>query len=266
MQRPFDADVIVAGAGPAGAATAILLRQRGVRVLLLDWQSFPRDKVCGDFLSAVALSELQTLGIARQVQRQSNVIKHAGVWLDGRHLLTSPMPRTAEFPRFGCVIPRKVLDNLLLSKALTDGAQLAAGYRAIGYRTTPRHVEVDVQVAGQVRVLRAHALVGADGSTSVIARQLRGEPAIERDRVIAVRAYFDGVAGPADRADLYFSTAAFPGYAWLFPTAASSANVGVGMVLKTLPASEEHLPTLLQQLVRSDSALSARLIGATLSL
>ena len=40
-------DVIVVGAGPAGAATAILLAERGWSVTLLDKAAFPRPKICG---------------------------------------------------------------------------------------------------------------------------------------------------------------------------------------------------------------------------
>ena len=53
-----DADVIVIGAGPAGAATAAHLARSGVDVLLVDRERFPRDKVCGDFVGPVALGEL----------------------------------------------------------------------------------------------------------------------------------------------------------------------------------------------------------------
>ena len=80
--------------------------------------------------------------------------------------------------------------------------------------------------------------------------------------MIAVRAYFDGVNGPADRADLHFSSAAFPGYAWVFPTGEDSANVGVGIVLRTLPKHSEHLPKLLANLINDDAAIRHRVGGA----
>jgi geranylgeranyl reductase family protein len=265
MSQQLDADVIVAGAGPAGTAAAIHLRRAGRRVLLLDWQSFPRDKVCGDFLSAVSLAEIEALDLTRAVRQHANVIRRVAVSLDGRPLLTSPLPRSVEFPEFGRVIPRELFDHLLVSKAIACGARLVSGYRVNGYRETQRHLEVQVQAGQQRLVLRAHALIGADGSTSVIARQMRGQPIAEEDRMIAVRAYFERVTGPADRADLCFSSAAFPGYAWLFPTGPHAANVGVGIVLKTLPRSPAQLPTLFRKLISADPALRDRLAGATIT-
>jgi geranylgeranyl reductase family protein len=262
----LDADVIIAGAGPAGAASAIHLRKAGLRVMVADWQTFPRDKVCGDFVSAVALKELQALGVTTYRGRgRANVIRDAAVFLDGRHLLTSALPRTRALRTFGRVIPRETFDDWLVAKARADGASLAERHRVVGYRATRRHVEVDAEAGGRRRTLRARALIGADGSTSVVARLVRGERASADDRVIAVRAYFEGVRGPSDRADLYFSSAAFPGYGWLFPTGPHTANVGVGMVLRTLPPSTDHLASLLRRLVDQDPGLHDRLRDARLT-
>ncbi|MGH6840395.1 MAG: NAD(P)/FAD-dependent oxidoreductase, partial [Methylocella sp.] len=58
MKPSFDADVIIAGAGPAGAAAACHLARSGASVILLDRAIFPRDKVCGDFVGPSALVEL----------------------------------------------------------------------------------------------------------------------------------------------------------------------------------------------------------------
>ena len=62
------ADVVVVGAGPAGAATAILLAGVGHAVTLLDRARFPRDKVCGEYLSPEVSRVLDRLGGARALQ------------------------------------------------------------------------------------------------------------------------------------------------------------------------------------------------------
>jgi len=107
--------------------------------------------------------------------------------------------------------------------------------------------------------LRTRLLIGADGSSSLISRILRSAPPPRRDRIVAVRAYFEGAFESPDRADLYFSSSSFPGYSWLFPTGTTSANVGVGMLLEAWSPAKQQLGQLLTQLIESDPALSFRL-------
>ena len=57
-------DVVIAGAGPAGAIAATVLARAGVRVLVLDRARFPRDKLCGDTLNPGALAILARLGLS----------------------------------------------------------------------------------------------------------------------------------------------------------------------------------------------------------
>src|SRR5689334_12813120 len=57
-------EVAIIGAGPAGATLAALLAGRGVEVALFDRDAFPRDKLCGEFLSYDALPVIDGLGIS----------------------------------------------------------------------------------------------------------------------------------------------------------------------------------------------------------
>ena len=88
-----DFDVVIAGAGPAGAATAVHLARAGLRVALLDQSAFPRDKVCGDFVSPVALEELRDLGVSDHIgYHATNLIHTAAMFLNGERLVTRPFP------------------------------------------------------------------------------------------------------------------------------------------------------------------------------
>ena len=60
-------DVIVIGGGPAGSATALFLSAKGYRVLLLEQAFFPRDKVCGEFISPAADDLLAELGVLESI-------------------------------------------------------------------------------------------------------------------------------------------------------------------------------------------------------
>ena len=56
-------DLCIIGAGPAGASLAIRMARRGVSVLLCERATFPREKLCGEFLSPGALCDLAELGL-----------------------------------------------------------------------------------------------------------------------------------------------------------------------------------------------------------
>ncbi|RSZ55618.1 geranylgeranyl reductase family protein [Massilia atriviolacea] len=261
----FDGDVIVAGAGPAGAAAAAHLADAGFAVLLIDHQQFPRDKVCGDFVGPAALLELHRLGMAALPgYRQTNIIHEAALYLNGRHLITHPIPRVAGMPAHGRVIARKALDQWILDRARAAGARVLENTRVQGFASDAGGVSVTVKGPAGRATLRAQALIGADGSSSVVARLLRGHAVPDRNRIVAMRCYMDGLPDTGNRCDLYFSDATFPGYYWLFPTGPNAANVGIGMVRETLPRNEEHLRQRMLQLLTSDPALRARLGNAQL--
>ena len=105
-------DVAIVGAGPAGSTLAALLAQRGVAVALIDRDAFPRDKLCGEFLSYDALPILDALGVAIA---EAPVIERCRVV--SRH-------RTWEFalPHSARGVSRMLLDDLLFRKAVAAGA------------------------------------------------------------------------------------------------------------------------------------------------
>src|ERR1700730_13932986 len=89
----YDADVIIAGAGPAGAAAACHLAHSGASVILLDRMTFPRDKVCGDFFGQSAPVELDSLGVARmEGYVRTNIARRAALYIDGEELIARPFP------------------------------------------------------------------------------------------------------------------------------------------------------------------------------
>ena len=98
-KQKFDSDVIVVGAGPAGSAAAYNFASAGYDVILVDKQKFPRDKICGDFVSPVAQNELSNLGITNLTEfKSSNAISRASVYLDGNKLISRTVPKVQGLP------------------------------------------------------------------------------------------------------------------------------------------------------------------------
>jgi menaquinone-9 beta-reductase len=264
-RREFDADVIVVGAGPAGAALAAKLAAAGIDTLLLERAHFPRDKVCGDFVGPAALAELATLGIPVAEIEKTNMIRRGGYVFNGEKL-SEYEPRTVDgLPNFGRVIPRIQLDAMILGAALRAGARLREGVNVTDFKSSNGAAEVTFRARSGERTLRSRLVVGADGSSSVIARALRGARHPRADTFIAVRCYTEGPIADRDRCDFCFSSDFFPGYYWVFPVGERMANVGIGMPTETLPPVEEHLRALLTERIRADALTRDRLAGSRIS-
>jgi menaquinone-9 beta-reductase len=182
--------------------------------------------------------------------------------LGGNQLVSRVVPKLRGLPQYGRVIPRIILDKLLLDAACKEGVVFRECLKATALRINQNGVELEVDGPEAKRTLRARLLIGADGSNSTIARIIGGPPSIS-DRIVAIRGYFEKVDGLSNQADLHFDAESFPGYCWLFPTGKNEANVGVGVVLDTIPTGS-RLDELLNDLIRNNKALNKRLKNAKL--
>ncbi len=261
--RDVSADVAIVGAGPAGAITALVLARRGLRVALIDKARFPRDKVCGDFVGPQAIRELTELGLEDAVATPpGNRIPSGSVFVEGRRTMQRPLPKIDGLPEYGVVIPREIFDEALFRAACAAGATPFENHSFVDYRADADAVALRLRTSDGERVVRARYLIGADGSASLVALRLRGRPQPNADRLIAMRAYYEGVAGPADAVDVNFSSALFPGYLWVFPTGLGRANVGLGIVPQTISPQKAHLRDLFNAALERDLGVRERLAGA----
>jgi flavin-dependent dehydrogenase len=118
-------DALIIGGGPAGATTALLLAQAGWSVLVLERKTFPRRKVCGEYLSATNLPLLQRLGVGDEFcARAGPPVNRVGLFT--RHqCLTAALPLPAGQPyRWGRALGREHLDTVLLQGAIRAGAKV----------------------------------------------------------------------------------------------------------------------------------------------
>ncbi len=252
-------DVVVVGAGPAGASAALgaLAERPGARVLLLDRSDFPRDKVCGDGVAPHALDVLASVGVHGLLDDWP-VAPRLRITVPGAPVVEQSMARPAQ------VVPRAELDARILAAALDRGAHLR--------RARVRDVLQDgdgVAVLTDDGAVRARVLVGADGAHSAVRRALGPDEAPAQrpgTTAIAIRAYapvlpeHDGVQVLAFAADHDR-----PCYAWSFPVGDGRANIGFGQLVPAQRGSrgaEGTGPTRARLLERLEELLPGTTAGA----
>lgn len=250
-----DADVIVVGAGPGGAAAAHYLALNGLDVLLLEKSTFPRDKVCGDGLTPRAVAELIRMGV--NIDESQGWIRNWGLRTYGAgHRIEVPWPELAELPSFGLAKARMNLDEILARRAESAGARLREGMSVTGpirhersgriLGVTARPVDARGRRAGDEVELRARVVIDAGGVSARLATSMGVEKNMNRPMGVAIRTYFrtprhddpmmeshlelwDGKPGESNL---------MPGYGWIFALGDGTANVGLGSLSSTAKATK----------------------------
>jgi geranylgeranyl reductase family protein len=234
-------DLIIVGAGPGGSAAALsALRERpDARVLLLDRAPMGRDKVCGDGIAPHAVAELAALGLdaVRPEENVSTVRLYGPSGADAGAVTTSP----------GYVVPRKQFDARLLQAAIDAGAHF------------------EVRKVTSLDDLDAPVIIGADGSNSTV-RRLVGQPANHgRSLAVAIRGY---APQPSTELTIRWDSQRLGGlcYAWSFPVADGTTNVGYGLSSGARDHSRAYLERRLGELLREFDLTGVALTGHTLPL
>jgi geranylgeranyl reductase family protein len=233
-------DLIVVGAGPGGSSTAYHASRAGLRTLVLDRQSFPRDKPCGDGLMPHAASEVAMMGLADWLEEPHHgVFTHFAVYTDTATLHQN-VPPTLHGPR-GYVVAREETDEKLVERAKSAGAELRQETRATALLRSPAGSVLGVEAEnGETLRFEAPLVVGADGIGG-----FAGDGMKAHQNAVARRQYFRNVNG-AKKSDLHvFITKDMnergAGYGWIFMFGDGRANVGAGVSTKALQRSGRNL-------------------------
>jgi geranylgeranyl reductase family protein len=223
-------DVAIIGAGPAGSAAAIVLAERGHRVALIDKQSFPREKLCGDFINPINRPILRRLGVEDEVDSQP----HASV-SGFRITATSGVVAEGEFPRSagdsgaGLGLPRALLDHTLLRRAADRGADIRLNSRAEALSRNARGWRFNT--GGEAWL--AKILIGADGRNSRVAEQLGlSRRTATRGRAVGFQARMQCPGATQDKVEIHL----FPGgYAGLVGLGGGELNLCLAVDRRQLP-------------------------------
>jgi len=208
--------VVVVGGGPAGSACAARLAARGLNVTLLERATFPRTKVCGEYLNTAAQEQLDEIGIGDGVGGECNRIE--GIRLNvGSQRVELPFAVPA------WAIARSRLDDVLLSHARAAGVRAITNARVENVERAGPCLRVRFRDAsGFDHILEADIVVGADGLGSLVARKLRLSGGERRRGRFAVGGHYSGFGDLGGFIEMYVAPKA---YFAINPLNATLANV-----------------------------------------
>ena len=202
-----DVDVAIVGGGPAGSTCAAFCAAAGLRTLLLERETFPREKVCGDCINPACWAVLERLQVAGEIRNSPHAKLNAVdfIAISGQRF-TVDLPRGQ---RSEIAIKRSLFDQLLLNRARSLGADVREDTTLIALDRTPARLwKIDILQDTFI----ARVVVGADGRNSSVARLRNFLPRPERERV-ALQAHIALPRGFGNRVVLQFLPEGYSGQA-----------------------------------------------------
>jgi geranylgeranyl reductase family protein len=255
-------DLAIVGGGPAGATAAMYAERHGLRAIVLDRATFPRDKICGDALSGKSMSILDELGLMEDVANLEgaeirHIIlaspAHVGARVDMRDRSHFDPLTGRHVPMGGFVIRREIFDDYLVQEARRRGAEIREGFFVRDLLRDDSGCVIGVEGkqnnSGPMEHIRARVVLGCDGFNSVVARKTGLYKHNAKHSLVALRCYYEGVEGLTDELELHFADEVRPGYFWIFPLEDGKANIGIGMVHATMKRKGIDLRVALDQVL-----------------
>ena len=212
-------DVVIVGAGPAGAAAAVDLAANRHRVLLLDKQRFPREKVCGDGLLPDTMRIHDDMGIGDRVRAAGHEMNTAALF--------SPSKNRVEIPGQYLTLKRMLLDTIVARKAVDSGAVFACG--EVNSLVSEPDGSVSLKIRDSMKFITARICLVATGSDLRLLRK-SGWAAKRKPNAIAARCYVRSSL-LVDRLIFSYDKSVIPGYGWIFPMGDQEYNIGCGIPL-----------------------------------
>ena len=267
MTAEFDA--VIVGGGPAGASAAIHMAASGARVLLAERERFPREKLCGEFISPECLNHFARLGVLEEMGRGGGARVSETVFY-------APSGRGVSVPSawFG----GQGGDALGLSRAEMD-ARLLARAREVGVRVVEEAALASLVVdGGGVRGVRLHAEEGglqefrarvtldATGRHRAVVRRAgrglgreAGGRRDGRESLVAFKAHLEGARGAEGVCEIYF----YPGgYGGLSPVEGGLSNLCFIARARDVRACESEPERVLREVLMRNRRAARTLGGA----
>ncbi|HTM67199.1 MAG TPA: NAD(P)/FAD-dependent oxidoreductase [Flavipsychrobacter sp.] len=264
--------VVIVGAGPAGAGTSIYLSKAGIPHVILEKETFPRDKVCGDAISgksAFVLRKANPEWLLEVFQQPEKYTPSRGI------IFVAPNGKPLRIPYnndlrpgekgAGFTSPRLVFDNFLFQKIDNNYASVFQNATITAIERNEDGIRVLFTKDGEPFEVLADLIVGADGDKGIVRRKLLVSNASPKAYTVGLRAYYEGVTiDPDQYIELHFLPEVLPGYFWIFPLPNGMANVGVGVLSERIRDKKINLREQMLKAIQENPTISSRFKNATL--
>lgn len=251
---PMRYDALVIGGGLAGCSTALQLARQGHEVLLVEQSTYPRQKLCGEFLSPEAQSSFRRL-------RVLDAVREAGASSIDRTRLTAPNGTSTEhaLPDEALGLSRCQLDHLLFQHACAAGAEGRSGTRVTDVQGS---LDDGYTVKTGTETLEARLVLGAYGRRARLDQTL-GRPFLEQTTpYVAFKAHYAGPAASEVQSTIELHSAP-GGYCGLSPVEDDRVNVCWIGRTDALQAAGSTPSAMLEENLRQNPVLDDRLRGLT---
>ena len=272
--RKIKTQVIIIGAGPAGAAASIFLSKAEIPHLILEKEKFPRDKVCGDACggkTAFVLRKADPHWLQEIFQCGSEYMPSHGALFfapDGKSL-SIPFSRKNVLPgqAAGFTTPRITFDHFLFKKLTTP---YSTTHQNVSLQTISRTsdglVKAEFVEDNQHIEVVAPLIIGADGDKSLVRKNFLNHDTSSKAYCVALRTYYKGVTElhRENFLELHCLPEVVPGYFWIFPLPNGLANVGIGMLSEQVRKKKLNLREVMLYAISHNPHLRHRFTHATL--
>ncbi len=238
---------IVIGAGPAGSLAAILLARAGMEVTLIEQSRFPRDKVCGECLSALGRSVLQRHDL------ESALLRAGAVELTQTQLVCPTRRVCVDLPKPMLGISRSVLDQSLLDHARSSHVKVLQPWRVEGL-TDAMTLRVRDLSTNTIHDLSADHILVADGRGGFIGTN---RPTPTGD--LGIKTHYTGLRASAHTITLYTTP---PCYGGVAPIENGRWNAAFSVPANFVKNAGGNIDQVFQKLIESNALMQQHFAGA----
>jgi geranylgeranyl reductase family protein len=269
--------IVIVGCGPAGAGASMFLSKAGIHHTIIEKDTYPRDKVCGDGCSgktAFVLRKANPAYLEEIFTDDARFLPSYGVTFVAPNGKALDVPFTMDKSNLqhppGFTSKRIDLDHFLFRKLSSPYATILQSTTIQDVKKTDNGYDVFFQAKNQTETLdkiSCKLLIGADGDKGISRKKLLNANEVTKTSAVGLRTYFDGVTGLHEEnfIELHFLDEVLPGYFWIFPLPGGGANVGICMDSALVRKKKINLRELMLKAIASNPNIKSRFAHATMS-